>query len=136
MSTLSPISRLIGNAYGSRSYSTSAESQVGPASAQGADRIADRFVHRLGEAAELADVEVDPAHVIVLALLGDEHDLGLDHAGIADHAAARLDDGLWDAVAEMPPQRAEDRRAVGLHRRHVLEVLGRKSAAQINHRQR
>ena len=36
----------------------------------------------------------------------------------------------------MPPQRAEDRRAVGFHRRHVLEVLGREAAAQIDHRQR
>ena len=34
------------------------------------------------------------------------------------------------------PQRAEDRRAVGLHRRHVLQVLGRETAAQIDHRQR
>src|SRR5450759_1313808 len=101
-----------------------------------ADRVADRLVHGLGQAAELADIEIDPAHVVFLALLGDEHDLAFDHAGIADHAAARLDDGLRDAVAEVLAQRLEDRRAVGFHRRHVLQVLGREAAAQIDHVER
>ena len=66
-----------------------------------ARRIADRLVHRLGETAELADVEVDPAQLVLVALLGDQHDLRLDDAGVADHAAARLDDGLRNAVAEV-----------------------------------
>src|SRR5262245_60480747 len=100
---------------------------------RGTDRIPDRFVHGLGKTAELADIEIDPAHVVVLVLLGDEHDLGFDHAGIADHTAARFDDRLRNAVAEVPAQRAEDGRTVGLHRRHVLEVAGWESAAQINH---
>jgi len=99
------------------------------------DRIPDRLVHRLGEPAELADVQVDPAQLVLLGLLRHEHDFRLDHAGIADHAAARLDDGLRDRVAEMLAQRPEDRTAVVLHRRHVADVLGGKPAAEIDHRQ-
>src|ERR1700730_17185350 len=98
-----------------------------------ADGITDRLVHGLGEAAELADVEIDPAHVITLALLRNEHDLGLDHAGIADEPASRLDDGLRDTIAEMLAQRAKDRAAIGLHRRYLLEVPGGKAAAEIDH---
>src|SRR5262249_10347785 len=85
--------------------------------------------------AELADVEIDPAHIVFCALFGDQHDFCLDHAGIADHAAAWLDDGLRDAVAEMLTQCLEDRRTVGLHRRDILQVLGWESATQIDHRE-
>src|ERR1700730_13933325 len=33
----------------------------------------------------------------------------------------------------MLAQRAKDRAAIGLHRRHLLEVSGRKAAAEIDH---
>src|SRR5205823_6972446 len=87
------------------------------------------------EAAELADVEIHPAHIVLVAFPGDQNDFGLDDAGIADHAAARLDDGLRDLVAEMLAQRSEDRPAVLHDRRDILEVLGRKSAAHVDHRE-
>src|SRR4030081_1022402 len=102
---------------------------------RGADGVADRLVHRLGETAELADVEIHPAHLVLVALPGGQDDFGLDDAGVADHAASRLDDGLRDLVAEMLAQRAEDRPAVLHHRRHVLEVLGREAAAHVDHGQ-
>src|SRR6202035_4528763 len=98
-----------------------------------ADGIADRLAHGLGEAAELADVHVHPAHMLLLALLGDQKHCGLADAGIADHAAARLDDSLRDLVAEMLAQRTEDRPPVLHDRRNVLEVLGRESAAHVDH---
>jgi hypothetical protein len=71
--------------------------------------VADRLVHGFGETAELADVEIDPAHIVLVGLLRHQDDFRLDDAGIADHAAARLDDGFRDAVAEMLAQRVEDR---------------------------
>src|SRR5436853_484089 len=52
---------------------------------RGADRIADRLVHRLGEAADLADVEIDPADLVLVALPGDQADFGLNDAGGPDH---------------------------------------------------
>ena len=69
----------------------SALSQVGPAStttgraALGGcpDAVFDALVHGLGEAVELADVEIDPALVIV-RLLRNQHHLALDDAGVAD----------------------------------------------------
>src|ERR1700723_2002307 len=50
---------------------------------RGADGVADRLVHGLGETAELADVEIDPAHLVLVALPGDEEDFGLDDAAIS-----------------------------------------------------
>src|SRR5262249_21429954 len=87
-----------------------------------------------GEAAKLADIEIDPAHVIALALPGNEHHLGLDRAGIADHAAAGLDDRFRNPIAEVPAQRPENGGAVALHARHIPEVLRRKAATEIDHR--
>src|SRR6516165_683722 len=92
-----------------------------------------RVAGRLGEPAELADIEIDPAHIVFFALFGDEDDFRLDHAGIPDHAAAGFDDGLRDAVTEMLAQGLEDRRAVGLNRRDVLQIFGRKPATEIDH---
>src|SRR5215510_7385338 len=105
----------------------------GVAVPRGADWIANRLVHGLGETAETADVEIDPTDIVFLALIGYKHDLSLNGAGTADHAAARLDDRLRDAVAEMLAQRLEDGRAVGFHRRHVLQVLGREAAAEVDY---
>src|SRR5208337_2551070 len=96
-----------------------------------ADRIADHLVGGLGEAVELADVEIDPAQRIVLRLLRDQHDLRLDDAGVADHAAPRLYDRLGDAIAEMLRERTEDRIAIDFHGRHALEIFGREAAAEI-----
>src|SRR4029077_19351051 len=70
-----------------------------------------------------------------VALLCDEYHLGLDDPGIADHAASRLDDRFGNRIAEVLAQRAEDRRAVSFHRRHVLQVFGREAAAEVDHRQ-
>src|SRR6266702_6642990 len=100
---------------------------------RGADGVADRLVHGLGETAELADVEIHPAHLVLVALPGDQNDFGLDDARIADHAAARFDDGLRDLVAEMLAQRAEDRPAVLHDRRNLPEVFGRESATHVDH---
>src|SRR6476646_8482651 len=102
---------------------------------RGADGVTDRLVHGLGQTAELADVQVHPAHLVLVALLRDEHDLGFDDAGVAHHAATRLDDGLRNLVAEVLAQRAEDRAAVGHDRRHVLQVLGRETPAHVDHGQ-
>src|SRR4051812_40651087 len=76
-----------------------------------ADGVADRPVHRLGEAAELADVEVNPAHVVLVALLGNQNDFGLDDAGVADHAPTRLDDGRQ--------RRRQDRKSTRLNSSHM-----------------
>src|SRR5581483_11131843 len=62
------------------------------------DRVLDALVHGLGEAAELADIEIDPAALVLEVLLRDQHHLGLDDAGIADQAAPGLDDDLGDLV--------------------------------------
>src|SRR3546814_11369945 len=59
---------------------------------QAADRVADGFVHGLRQAAELADVAIDPARVLGGVLAGDEHHLGLQADRRADNAAARLED--------------------------------------------
>src|SRR5579871_5389784 len=101
--------------------------------ARRADGIADRLVHGLREAAELADVEIDPSDLVGLALLRNEYDFSFDDPRIADHAAARFDDGFRNGIAEMLAQRPEYGISVGLHGRHFLEVLGRKAAAEIDH---
>ena len=93
-----------------------------------ADRVADRFVHRLGEAAELADVEIDPTHRVFLALLRDENDFRFDDACVTHHAAARLDNRFRQAVAEMPRESAEDRIAIGFDARDGLQIAGGETA--------
>src|SRR5439155_16509213 len=100
---------------------------------RGPDRVADRLVDGLGEAVKLADVEIDPAHLVLGAAPGDQYDLGLDHAGVADEPAARLHNGLRDGIAKMPPQRAEDGFAVGFELRSLAHIAGREAAAEIDH---
>src|ERR1019366_9906616 len=101
----------------------------------GPDWIADHLVHRLGEAVELADVEIDPLHLVVVRLPGDQHDFRLNDARIADHPAPRLDYRFGDAVAEMTAQRLEYRLPISLHRRHVLQIFRWEAAAKIDHLQ-
>jgi hypothetical protein len=60
----------------------------------GAKAVLDRLVHGLGEAAELANVEIDPARGVLVATLRDQDDLALQNPGVADDGAARLDGGL------------------------------------------
>jgi len=48
-------------------------------------------------------------------------------------AAARLDDGFGNAVAEMPAQCRGDCLAVGLDQRDLFQIARRKAAAQIDH---
>src|SRR5262249_59909431 len=97
-----------------------------------ADWIADHLVDGLGEAVEFADVEIDPARRIVRRLARDQHDFRLDDTGVADEAAARLDDRLWNGVAETLAQRAEDRAPVGLELRRLAQVARREAAAEVD----
>src|SRR6266436_2534704 len=104
--------------------------------ARRADRIPDRLLHGLRQPAELADVKVDPTDLVGLALFRDQHYFRLDDPGVTDHAPARLNDGFRDGIAEMLAQRPEYGISVSLHGRHLLEVLGRKAAAEIDHGER
>src|ERR1700733_14466469 len=72
------------------------------------DRIADHLVLRFGETVEPADVEVDPALLVLVRLLRDQHHFGLDDSRVAHHAAAWLDDRLRNLVAEVSAWRPED----------------------------
>src|ERR1700733_5700641 len=65
------------------------------------DRIADHLVLRFGETVEPADVEIDPALLVLVRLLRDQHNFGLDDSRVAHHAAAGLDDRLRNLVAEV-----------------------------------
>src|SRR5262249_29512090 len=94
------------------------------------------LIDGLGETVEFADVEIDPAYLVLRAALGDQHDLGLDHAGIADQAAAGLDDGFRNRVAEVAAQGAEDRLAVALELRRLAQILRREAAAEVDHVER
>src|SRR5215471_57528 len=69
-----------------------------PAVAGCADPVFNALVHGLGEAVELAHVEIDPALVLVVALARDQHHLALDHASIADDRAAGLHHELGQVV--------------------------------------
>src|SRR5690606_17095370 len=57
----------------------------------------------------------------------------LDDAGIAHHAATRLDDGLGNPVAEMLAKGGKDRLAVLLRRRNIAQVACREAAAHVDH---
>ena len=67
----------------------------------GGDAVADGFVFGLGEAAEAADVEVDPAGGVVPEPAADQEDFAADDACVADEVAAGLDDEGGLPVAEM-----------------------------------
>src|SRR5439155_22866850 len=99
------------------------------------DAVLDALVHRLGEAGELADVEIDPALLLVIALLRNQHDLALDDPGIADDRAARLDDDLRQFLAEMAGERRHDGGGIARHAGNALIVARRKAAADIDHAQ-
>src|SRR6185437_15156636 len=105
------------------------------AAARRPDAVLDALVHRLGQPGELADVEIDPALLVVIALLGDKHDLALDDSGIADQRAAGLDDDLGQGVAEMPGDRPHHRRAIARDAGHAAVVARGKAAADIDHAQ-
>ena len=84
----------------------------------------------------MPDVEVDPAPVGVRGLAGDQHDLGADDAGVADHEAARLDHDLHAVIgAEVPVEGQVDLGAVlaDLRRREV--VVARQAAAEVHRRE-
>src|SRR5262245_66511113 len=91
------------------------------------------LVHGLTDPMELANIEIDPAHLVFGAALGDQHHLGLDHAGIANEAAAWLHNRLRDGVAEVAAQRAEDRLAVRLELRGLAHIARWKAASEIDH---
>jgi len=73
--------------------------------------------------------------VVIVGLARDENDFRLDHPRIANHAAARLDDGLRDLVAEVLAQRRVDCLAVFFSGGNVAKILGRETAAHIDHLQ-
>src|SRR5262249_9812962 len=99
---------------------------------RGADRVADRLADGLGEAVELADVEIDPADLVFRTALGDQHHFGLDDAGIADQATARLDECVRQIVAEVLAQGLEDRLTVGFELWRFAHIARRKAAAEID----
>src|ERR1051325_1707978 len=107
---------------------------LGAAAPARLDAVFDALAHRLGEAVELADVEIDPASVAI-ALVGDQHDLALDNPGIADQRAARLDDDLGQIVAEMPGQRIGHRLGIARDPGDFTLVMRREAAADIDHAQ-
>src|SRR5712671_1835722 len=98
------------------------------------DAVFDALPDRLGEAVELADIEINPA-LAAIALVGDQHHLALDQPGVADQGAAGLDDDFRQIVAEMPGQRRRHRLGVLLDSRDRAAVARRKAAADIDHAQ-
>src|SRR5262249_12436103 len=97
-----------------------------------ADRITDRLADGLGETVELADVEIDPTDLVFRVALCDQHHFGLDDAGIADQAAAGLDECIRQVIAKVLAQRLEDRLAVGFELRRLAHIARRKPAAEID----
>jgi hypothetical protein len=79
--------------------------------------------------------EIDPTPVVAAAFFGNQHDLALDDAGIADQRAPRLDDDLGQVVAEMACDRRHHRLGIALHSRHLAAVMRREAAADIDHPQ-
>ena len=97
------------------------------------DAVLDRLVHGLDQAAELADIQINPAFLVPVALLRDQHDLALDEAGVAHQRPARLDDQVGHPVAEMAPGGRHQRLHMVFGVRPVLAGAGRKAAADIHH---
>ncbi len=100
------------------------------------DRVADGFALSLGESAEAADVEEEPAYGIVVRLLADADDLGAKHTSITREGAAGLDDDVEVVDLEVLAEVLHDRGPVlflGLRR---LEVLCGESSADVNALQR
>ena len=102
---------------------------------RGAEGVFDGLALGLGQAAEAPDVEIDPAHRIILRLAGDENDFAGNDAGIAHHEAAGLDHHLRQVVAEMLGHRTHDGHAEIVDRRHFGAVAHRIAAAEIDHAQ-
>jgi len=69
-------------------------------------------------------------------LLRNQDHFGLDHAGVAHHAAAGLDDGFGNGIAEMLGKAIVNGIGIGSRARNRLEVFGRKAAAEVDHGQR
>ena len=84
------------------------------------DAILDRLAFGFRQAAEAADIQIDPAHRVVRFALADQHDLGRHQAGIADDETARLDHHLGQIVAEMLGHRGHDGVAELVDLRHVV----------------
>ena len=85
---------------------------------------------------KLADIEIDPAHLVFRVALGDQHHFRLDDPGIADQATARLDECIRQIIAEVLAQRLEDRLAVGFEFRRSAHVARRKAATEVDDRER
>ena len=87
----------------------------------------------LGQAAETADVEIDPAHRVPFAFLRDQHHLGLQHTGVAHQITARLSQGAGQPVAEMTPHGALYGAGIVGDLRHFLGIARREAAADVQH---
>ena len=99
------------------------------------DGVLDRFVDGLDEAAEFAHVEVDPAVLVELGLLGDENHFADQDAGVADEGASRLDENFGGVVSEIVLQEAGDLLTVELDVLGGGDVVGGEAAAEIEHAQ-
>src|SRR5262249_20255384 len=91
------------------------------------------FTNGFRKPVELADIEIDPAQLVLGRAFGNQDHLGLDDAGIADEAPARFHDGLRYGVAEVPAQRPEYGAAIRFELGGLAHIAGGKPAAEIDH---
>ena len=70
------------------------------------DAVTDGLLERLGEPVEHADVQIDPASLVIGGAAGDQHDLGLDQSGFTDQVASGFDQDLsGERMAQVRIQR-------------------------------
>ena len=72
---------------------------------------------------------------VAASLFRDQHDLGLDDAGIADQRTSGLDQNLRQLVTEMPGDRRHHGPGIAIDRRHIAAIMRREPAADIHHTQ-
>ncbi len=96
--------------------------------------VADRLVDGLGQARELADIQVDPAVQVVVGLARHQQHLGRDHAGLGHQPAARLCHHVGD-VAETLAHQFHHARGVGRGALDRLAVIGGKATADVEQAQ-
>src|ERR1700729_835754 len=65
-----------------------------PGPARRPDAVPDRLFERLGKSVEHADIQVDPASLVISGAARDQYDLRLDQAGLADQVTSGFDQDL------------------------------------------